>query len=387
MPPGGMTGEKRLTQGIIKNVAIVVQPHQEISDGPARMYGGVERIVARLIEGLLNRNIDISLYTAKKCNIDCRVIYPIGFYDGEFGGRNYPTQLAAYSRYIREDLECKNFDLINNHYDPITFVSLQNIRTPTITTLHGPATKENVNTFGHFSENYFSAISQAQKRSYPSIMNFVGVVHNSIDDNHPFSDQKRDYLFSVSRIEPMKGQHNAIKIATMSGLDLIIAGDSLDKEYFQKQIRPHVTRDLSQPGKRSERKQFINDISKYQPDGRNIIYIGEVIEHERDELMKHAKAFLFPIEVEEAFGLVLIEAGIVGTPAIAFNRGAIPEIIEHGKTGFYGNTIDELVGFTKIVSEINPADCREHIKNRFNNDLMVEGYLRLYRKLTGKHCA
>ena len=103
--------------------------------------------------------------------------------------------------------------------------------------------------------------------------------------------------------------------------------------------------------------------------------------------MKHAKAFLFPIEVEESFGLVLIEAGIVGTPAIAFDRGAIPEIIKHGKTGFYGNTIDELVGFTERASEINPVDCREHIKKHFNNDIMVEGYLKLYRTIAATNYA
>jgi len=379
--------EKRLNQGIIKNVAIVVQPHQEISDGPNRKYGGVERIVTCLIEGLLNRNVNVTLYTAKKCNIDCRVIYPIGLFDGEFGGEIDPTQLATYSRKIGEDLACKNFDVINNHYDPITFVSLQNIRTPTITTLHGPATEENVNTFGYFSGNYFSAISQAQKHSYPSNMNFVGVVYNSINDNHPFSDNKRNYLISISRILPIKGQKTAIKIATMCGLDLIIAGNSLDNEYFHEEIRPHLTRDLSKPEKQSERRVFIDDISKYQPDGRGIIYLGEVIEHERDQLMKHAKAFLFPIEVEESFGLVLIEAGIVGTPAIAFDRGAIPEIIKHGKTGFYGNTIDELVGFTERASEINPADCREHIKKHFNNDIMVEGYLKLYRTIAATNYA
>ena len=100
--------------------------------------------------------------------------------------------------------------------------------------------------------------------------------------------------------------------------------------------------------------------------------------------MKHAKAFLFPIEVEESFGLVLIEAGIVGTPVIAFNRGAIPEIIEHGITGFYGNNIDELVGFTKRSSEINPEVCRERVKKRFNNDIMVENYLKLYRTISAQ---
>ena len=169
-----MRRRKQLHRGIIKSVAIVVQPHQEISNGPNRKYGGVERVVTYLIEGLLNRNVDVSLYTAKKCSIDCRVIYPIGFSDGEFPKKVYPIQLATYSRKIRDDLECKNIDVINNHYDPTTFVALQNIRTPTITTLHGPATKENVNIFGHASESYFSAISAAQKNSYPSNMNFVG---------------------------------------------------------------------------------------------------------------------------------------------------------------------------------------------------------------------
>ncbi len=382
--------ENRLDRGIIRNVAIVVQPHQEISNDPNRKYGGVERVVTHLIEGLLDRNVAVSLYTAKKCRLDCRVVYPLGISDGgKIREYIYPTQLDTYSRKIREDLECTNFDVINNHYDPVTFLALQNIRTPTITTLHGPATEENVNIFGAFPESHFSAISRAQKNSYPLNMNFVGAgfVYNSIDDNHPFSDKKRNYLLSVSRIEPIKGQKNAIKIAKKCGLDLIIAGNCLDKEYFHKKVRPHLSRDLSKPEKQSERREFMNGISKYRPDVRTIIYVGEVNEYERDQLMKHAKAFLFPIEVEESFGLVLIEAGIVGTPVIAFNRGAIPEIIEHGKTGYYGNTIDQLVGFTGRASEINAADCREHVKRRFNNDIMVESYLELYRTISATHLA
>ncbi len=384
-----MKREKRNISGSIKNIAIVVQPHQEISNSQNRKYGGVERVVASLIKGLLNKNVNVSLYTAKKCSMDCRVIYPIGLFDGEFRGKIHQTQLEVYSRKVREDLEHKDFDIINNHYDPITFVALKNITTPTITTLHGPATEENVKIYGDFPEYHFSAISLAQKNSYPSNMNFVeeGFIHNSIDDDHPFSENKRGYLFSVSRIEPIKGQKNAITIATRCGLDLVIAGNCLDKKYFHEEIAPYVTKDLSKTEKQRERIEFINSISKYEPDLGTIIYVGEVSEQERDQLMKHAKAFIFPIEVQEAFGLVLIEAGIVGTPVIAFNRGAIPEIIEHGKTGFYGNTIDELVGFTDRASEINPQDCREHIKNRFNNDRMVDSYLKLYRTIVAENYA
>ncbi len=376
-----------MTPNIINNVAIVIQPHQQLSNCQNRKYGGVERVVTSLIEGLLNRNVNVTLYTAKPCHLGCDVRYPIGVLDEVFGQNIEPIQLSTYSRKIRQDLETKNFDVVNNHYDPVTFVALQGIRIPTITTIHGPGNEENMNVFGKFCESYFSAVSQAQRRSYPSHMNFIGVgfVHNSIDDNHPFSDNKRDYLFSVSRIQPIKGQKNAIEIATRCGLDLIIAGNTVDKEYFEEEIQPRLRSDLSKLGGEEERRDFINDISKYKTDEVSITYVGEVTEQERDQLMKHAKAFLFPIEVEESFGLVVIEAGIVGTPVIAFNRGAVPEIIEHGKTGFYGNTIDELVGFTERAGEINPADCREHIKMHFNNDRMVESYLELYRKVSATH--
>ena len=371
-----------MTSNIINSVAIIVQPHQHISTCHNRKYGGVERVVASLIEGLLSRNVSVTLYTAKTCRLGCNVIYPIGFIDEQFGQRIKPIQLSAYSRKIREDLETKNFDVVNNHYDPVTFFALQGISIPTLTTIHGPRTDKNVDIFGEFPDSCFSGVSRAQKNSYPVGMNFleVGFIHNSIDDNHPFSEKKRDYLFSVSRVEPIKGQKNAIEIAKRCRLDLIIAGNLLDKGYFNIEIRPHLSSDLSKPGKENARREFINDISEYRADGGSITYVGEVTEQERDQLMKHAKAFLFPIEVDESFGLVLIEAGIVGTPTIAFNRGAVAEIIEPGKTGFYGNTIDELIAFTERASEINPADCREHITAHFNNDRMVESYLELYRK-------
>jgi len=370
----------------MKKVAIIVQPHQQISNSKNRKYGGVERIVTSLIEGLLDRNVSVTLYTAKECRLDCDVRYPIGIIDGAFGNQVERTELLLYSQKVREDLETEDFDIVHNHYDPVTFVTLQGLGIPIITTLHGPANEENVNIFGRLFESNFSAISQAQKDSYPANMNFVGheFIHNSISDDHPFSKDKKNYLFSVSRIQPIKGQKHAIEIAQRCNMDLIIAGNCLDKKYFNNEIRPHISRDLSKPEERGKRREFIVDICKYQHGERSIIYVGEVTERERDQLMKHAKALLFPIEVEESFGLVLIEAGIVGTPVIAFNRGAVPEIVDHGITGFYGNTIDELVGFTKRASEIDPTNCREHIELNFSSDSMVENYLKLYRNVSEK---
>ncbi|MCH7755326.1 glycosyltransferase [candidate division KSB1 bacterium] len=365
----------------VKTVAIVVQPHQQISIGQNRKYGGVERSVTYLIEGLIERGIDVTLYTAKECSLGCNIRRPIGIFNGEFGQQMDPTQLAAYSRKIREDLERENFDVVNNHYDPITFLTLQGIRTPTLTTLRGPANEENVTIFGSFPESNFSAVSNHQKKLYPQNMTFVGVVHNSIDDKHPFSNNKRKYLFSVSRIRPYKGQRNAIEIAKKSGLDLIIAGNFFDEEFFNGEIQPHLTKDLSKPSKQKERKDFIEDTPNHQQTERSVTYVGEITEQERDRLMRHAKAFLFPIEGEDSCPRVLLEAGIVGTPIIAFNTSVVPEMIEQGKTGFYGRSIDELVGFTRRTNEIIPADCREHILRNFNNSRMVDGYLDLYEKV------
>ena len=181
----------------MKTVAIIVQPHQQITNSKNRKYGGVERIVTSLIEGLLERNVDVTLYTAKECHLDCEVRYPIGIFDGVFGDKTERIEYSLYSKKVREDLETKDFDVVHNHYDPVTFVTLQGLGIPVITTLHGPANRENVNIFGRFFESNFSAISQAQKDSYPANMNFVGdgFIHNSIAGDHPFSDDKKNYLF------------------------------------------------------------------------------------------------------------------------------------------------------------------------------------------------
>ncbi len=376
-----------IIQDVIKSVAIVVQANQQIQNSKNRKYGGVERVVTAIIGGLLNRNVSVTLYTAKNSSLGCNIIHPIGVIDETFGQTIEPNRLETYSRKIRDDLESKDFDIVNNHYDSTTFAALQGIRIPTITTIHGPANEENLAFFGKYFESYFSAVSQAQMNSYPSNMNFLGAgfVHNSIGVNHPFSENKRNYLLSVSRIQPSKGQATAIEIAKRCKLDLVIAGNITDKKYFQEAIQPHLSIDLSNPGSTEKRGNFISDISKNQMEGRSITYVGEVTDRERDRLMMHAKVFLFPIEIEESFGLVLIEAGITGTPVIAFNRGAIPEIIKHGKTGFYGTTIEELVEFVGRVSEINPADCREHIETHFNEERMIEGYLKLYGEAVREH--
>jgi len=378
----------------IKNVGIIVQPFQQISGSKNRKYGGVERVVSTLIRGLSSRGIGVTLYTGKECDLPCKVVQPAGIFSEEFGKQQMTsTQLAAYAgalfKHINQlEKSGKSYDIINIHYDPIAFITLQGCKIPLITTLHGIANEENKAAFGCFPSSNFSAVSKSQQEAYPSNMNFIGFVYNSISKNHPFSKNKRDYLLSVSRIQPDKGQKNAIKIAKKTGLDLIIAGNMVDSDYFDKEIMPNITitKDFSKPDRKEKRERFIENIENYQPvDSKSLVtYLGEITEQERDQIMKHAKALLFPIEWEEPFGLVLVEAGMVGTPVIAFNRGAVPEIVEQGKTGFYGNSINELVEYVKKVDKIDPYDCRKYIEENFNPDKMVEDYIKLYEKIIKK---
>lgn len=369
----------------INKVALIVQPFQQIWLGPEKIYGGVERSVANLIQGLSERDITVTLFTGKESNLPCEVVKPAGSFHEEFGIHHLTsTQLAEYAGSIRAEIQRREqkgygFDIINNHYDPIAFVALQGITTPTLTTLRGPGTEENRRAFGTFPQSAFSALSTAQIASYGGEVKFIGFVYNSVRDNGLYSDEKRDYFFSVGRIQPGKGQHKAIEIAKLAGIDLIIAGNSVDHEYFARQVQPHITHDLSVEGK--ARSAFIKAAGGYDSSGDKITYVGEVNELERDTLMRHAKAFLFPILAEEAFGNVLAEAGVVGTPVLAYKRSSVPEVVAHGISGYYGESTQELVELSSRLDQIRPSDCRAHVLQKFNIDRMIDGYLNLYDKL------
>ena len=370
-------------------VAIILRPNDQ---APPLKYGGCGRIVYLLAKGLMQRNHKVTLYTAKPSTLNCEVIQPKeGIikerFEEDIGPHRWAGYIAQTFDHIRGlELKGKVYDIINNHYDPFAFILGKYLKTPMLTTIHGVADDANLRSFYIYPKENFSALTKIQRDKYPEDMNFIGVVHNAISVNqrdHPFSKNKRKYLFSVSRINYNKGQKNAIEIAKRTGLDLILAGNKADIKYFDKEIKNHIKLDLSGLKNKEKRERFIENIENYQPvNSKSLVtYLGEIIEQERDRIMKHAKALLFPIEWEEPFGLVLVEAGIVGTPALAYNRGAVSEIVEQGKTGFYGNSIDKLVEYVKKVDKISPYDCRKYIEENFNPDKMVEGYIKLYKKV------
>jgi glycosyltransferase involved in cell wall biosynthesis len=211
----------------------------------------------------------------------------------------------------------------------------------------------------------YNTISRSQRRPLPpgsGAARFVGHVYNAIDvESFPFQAEKGEDLLFLSRVSPDKGPQIAIDVARRLGRRLLIAGkvDNYDRQFFEEVIRDQI-------------------------DGEQIVFLGEADSRRKRELYKNAHCVLMPLTWEEPFGLVMPEAMACGTAVIALRRGAAPELIEHGKTGFVVDTVDEMVEAVKQVGRIDPAACREHVRARFTPSIMAGNYLRVYEELAAR---
>ncbi len=263
---------------------------------------------------------------------------------------------------------------------------------PLVMTLHVPAddhrgfTRWN-DTLLSTSLAYFVPISEFQKSQHKGIINGQKVIHHGIDVEayplvvHPC---KHDYLFSIGRITPDKGQDKAIDVAKKSGSRLILAGNVQnkvkDREFFRKlQYSFDLVVDANQPFTSSD---YYEQVMKPILDSdKQIIFIGEVNSDQKKLWYQHARATLFPIQWGEPFGLVLIESMACGTPVLAFDKGAVPEIVVHGKTGFVVDTIDQMTKAVKAIHILDRSDCRRHVKAHFSIASMAGKYVDLYQRI------
>src|SRR5690606_23524126 len=241
------------------------------------------------------------------------------------------------------------------------FASL--IRTPVVTTLHGAAMLEQDSreAFRMFAERPYVSISQAERTFCPEL-NYIANVYNGIRlDAFDFVGREGRHLLFIGRICPEKGADLAVAFARRTGLPLVIAGIVPEhaREFFEARIRPQV-------------------------DGRQVSFAGEVGPAERNRLMGEALALLHLIRAPEPFGLVMAEAMACGTPVIGFGRGSVPEVVEHGVTGFVANDLDEAVALAARLPEIDRRKCRDRVERLFTLERMVEGYEEAFARLAGR---
>lgn len=320
---------------------------------PPRHYGPWERVVSLLTEGLVARGVDVTLFaTADSLTKGrLRAVCPAGY---EEDPTVHPKVWECL--HIAACFEAAGeFDLIHNHFDflPLTYSGLVN--TPVLTTIHGFSSPQILPVYKKYDRRtYYVSISDADRSPE---LHYIATVYHGIDiENFTFRPEAGDYLLFFGRMHHDKGAREAVEIARRAGRRLIMAGIIQDREYFAREVEPHL-------------------------DGDRVTYVGSVGPAERDTLLGGALALLHPINFAEPFGLSVVEAMACGTPVIAFSRGSMPEIVRHGETGFLVDGIDAAVDAVARAGEIDRARCRAWVEERFTADRMVDDYLRVYRQV------
>ena len=328
---------------------------------PPTKYGGTELAISLLTEELVRRGHEVTLFAAGDSQTSAKLHYSFKKTTGI--EKDTPiAELASVSeafRYIKND---GGFDIIHNHAGWWGIALAQYAQIPAVTTMHNDYLPLDTPEFEYFKDScYYVAISENQKRLNAGL-NFAGVVYNAIDTGHyQVEKEKKGYLLFLGNMRKEKGADTAVKIARDLNEKLILSS-KIDKgpqqDFFEAEVKPYV-------------------------DDKQIIYYPPVDQKTKQVLFTQAKCFLFPIDWEEPFGLVMLEAMASGTPVVAYKRGSVPEIIRDGKTGFVVESYEEFLAAVKKIGCISPDDCRAHVEKYFSVKIMTDNYLAVYEKILG----
>lgn len=318
---------------------------------PPRQYGAWETVASNVAEGLVSRGWDVTLFATKDSITGghLRAVVERGYEEDS----DVDPKVAEYLHISGMFEHADEFDLIHNHYDFMALSYTRLVNTPVLTTIHGFSSPRIMPVYEKYRDGYFVSISNSDRA--PGL-NYLGTVYNGIDLSlYPFQERGGDNLIFLGRIHPDKGVHLAIEVARLAAMPLLIAGIVQDARYFREQIEPNLD--------------------------DSIRYIGPVDVTGKQELFARARALLHLNTIPERFGLVLAEASAAGVPVIAMDLGSCREVIDHGRTGFLVNDVDEAVGALERISEIDRSACRTRVRKCFSVETMVEGYERFYRAI------
>ncbi|HEY2332770.1 MAG TPA: glycosyltransferase family 4 protein [Acidimicrobiales bacterium] len=325
---------------------------------PPTEYGGTELVVDRLARGLVAAGHDVELFATgdSTCPVPTRWVHRVAAGTKLDEAIEREQVRAAYEAFA-------DVDLVHDHtvLGPPTGLAMRP-ELPLVTTNHGPFSPTTEAHFASVSDDVaVVAISDAQRRTAPSVR-FAAVIHHGLDVAElPFGDGKGGYLLFLGRMSPDKGAHRAIAVARATGRRLLIAAkmwDPWERRYFEEQVEPNL--------------------------GDGIEFLGEVGGARKLELLASAEALVNPISWSEPFGLAMIEALATGTPVLAFREGSVPEIVEHGRTGFICRDVDDMAMRVSQLDRIDRAACRASAVERFSSERFVDEHLALYRSILAK---
>lgn len=348
-----------MNDGSRYKVAIVAPPWFEL---PPKAYGGIEWMCYWLAEGLTSRGHEVTLIGAGPDNISGQFVSTFERPPSE--RITEPLVEAVHVAIAAQAIRDLRPDIVHDHtlHGPLLAFERD---VPTVVTTHGPILDDLADYYGALGNSVsLISISGAQRQAAPSL-SWAATVHNAIPvSDYPFDRKKESFLLFLGRMSPDKGAHLAVRAANAVGAPIVLAGkcaEPQEQAYFEQCVKP-----LLRPG---------------------VEWIGEADTCRKKDLLRRARCLVMPIQWEEPFGLVMVEAMACGTPVVALRAGSVPEIVDDGVTGYVCQHPDELPGAIERLESIDAAACRQHVLSRFDLGVMVRGYEQAYKKILSREAS
>ncbi len=336
-------------------IALIVPPFISV---PPKLYGGTELFAAHLAEGLSRIGFDVVVYTNGESTVpvEKRWIYPESQWPIPADIHNDLRDINHGAWAVRDAVE--TCDIIHVSNAP-TLVHSRFVDTPFVYTIHHSHEDSLSQLYSYYPDIWYVSISEFQRKleSLPK----VRTIHHGIDETlYTPGKGKREYFTFLGRIAPMKGTHLAIEVAQRSGIPLKIMGEvqPMFREYFETKVKPHI-------------------------DGKFIEYVGEADLAMKNELLGNSLGLLFPIQWDEPFGLVMIEAMACGAPVFALPGGSVAEVVKDGVSGYICTSIDDMVERARKAPEFDFQGVRQFVQDQFSTEKMAQAYADLYMEIAG----
>lgn len=357
-------------------IAMMVRGYIPVPRPADMIYAPID-LAAAIAEGLAKRGHRIDFFaplgtqlSGARVNVHTLNLRPLVRSQQDASDLFHNTSLLTHyvpelwDRYLARDMLARAargcYDVVHFHHPEVALAAAKACpKVPIVYTLHDPIFpwyKELFELYATPNQHYIS-ISHNQRRDAPDLPYLANVYNGTDTHRFPFGKQAEDYLLFVGRIVPEKGVKEAIQIARTTDHRLLIIGPTYPdgQGYFDQYIKP-----------------YLND---------KILYLGHIEQGHLSKYYQRAKALLTPIQWEEPFGLTSIEAMACGTPVISLRRGAAPEIIKDGKTGYVVDSINAMIEAVRKVDHIDRRACREHVQANFSLDTMVDAYEAAFMRL------
>jgi glycosyltransferase involved in cell wall biosynthesis len=345
---------------------------------PPDNYGGAEEIISTLVEEQVAQGHDVTLFAPGDAKTSAHLVsfIPTALREDHIP---WAAHLKAFYHLFNAVAAAKDFDIIHTHLssgaDLYIYPLTASLATPHVTTLHSHFPFDHIDGWTGNADDFYLrkwgadvpivAISKHALREIPEHVNTVGIVYNGLPmrELEQQERQREDFLVWIGRFSPEKGPDVAIEAAKRANRSIVLGG-TIDEGS-------------------AEKKNYFYEVIKPLIDDKRVRYVGPVDKTQKVELLNQAYGFLNPINWEEPFGMVMIEAMALGCPVISFTRGAASELIEHGKTGFLVQDLDEMVQTIPRLEQIDRSYTRQHVEQHFSARAMAQGYMQVYQKIIG----